>query len=107
MRFMNSGENLRFAASTATLEILRSISRNCSGPGLGAKPIPPEASRVISLAPRFDVIKTIVREKSTLRLSPSVSVALSRIPSNNCHSASLAFSISSNSTRLSFKVSVW
>ena len=57
---------------------------------------------LISLAPRFDVMKIMAREKSTLRLSPSVSVALSRTPSSRFHSASLAFSISSNRTKLSF-----
>src|SRR5579871_1670526 len=41
------------------------------------------------------------------RLSPSVSVALSKIPSSRFHSASLAFSISSNSTKLSLIRSVW
>jgi len=41
----------------------------------GAKPIPPEINSDISRAPRFDVIITIVREKSTRRLSPG-----SRLP---------------------------
>ena len=45
-------------------------------------------------------MKIRAREKSTRRLSPRVSVALSRIPSSRFHSASLAFSISSNSTKL-------
>ncbi len=36
-------------------------------------------------------------ERSTRRLSPSVSVALSRMPSSSCQRASEAFSISSNS----------
>src|SRR5206468_8797823 len=53
------------------------------------------------------VIKIMAREKSTRRLSPSVSVALSRTPSRRFHSESLAFSISSNSTKLSFILSVW
>ena len=52
-------------------------------------------------------MKIMVREKSTRRLSPSVSVALSRIPSSRFHSASLAFSISSNSTKLILTFSVW
>ena len=47
-------------------------------------------------------MKIRAREKSTRRLSPSVSVALSRMPSSRFHSASLAFSISSKSTKLSF-----
>ena len=45
----------------------------------------------ISEAPKLLVMKISAREKSTRRLSPSVSVALSRIPSNRFHSASLAF----------------
>ena len=49
----------------------------------------------------------MVREKSTRRLSPRVSDALSRMPSRSCHSASEAFSISSNSTRENFSLSVW
>src|SRR2546425_793324 len=60
-------------------------------------PIPPCINSVISPPPRFDVRKITVCDKSTLRLSPNVSVALSSIPSNSCHNASLAFSISSNS----------
>ena len=52
-------------------------------------------------------MKIMAREKSTRRLSPSVRVALSRMPSSRFHSASLAFSISSNSTKLSFIFSVW
>ena len=39
---------------------------------------------------------TMQREKSTRRLSPNVSVALSRMPSSNCQRLSEAFSISSN-----------
>ncbi len=61
------------------------------------KPRPPVISSVISPPPRFEVRKIIVAERSTRRLSPSVSVALSKIPSSNCHSAPEAFSISSNS----------
>ena len=62
-------------------------------------PIPPVISSVISPPPRFDVRKITVCDRSTRRLSPSVNVALSRIPSSNCHSASEAFSISSNSRK--------
>ena len=69
--------------------------------------MPPVINSVISPPPRFDVRKIIVCDRSTRRLSPSVSVALSRIPSSNCHSASDAFSISSNSRKLSFIFSVW
>src|ERR1051325_5146037 len=57
--------------------------------------MPPEINSDISLAPRFEVMTTIEREKSTRRLSPSVSVALSRMPSRSCHKESEAFSISS------------
>ena len=46
------------------------------------------------------IVKIIAREKSTRLLSPSVRVALSRTPSSRFHRASLAFSISSNSTKL-------
>ncbi len=45
-------------------------------------------------------------ERSTRRLSPKVSVALSRMPSSNCQSASEAFSISSNNRIESFNFSV-
>ena len=45
-------------------------------------------------------------DKSTRRLSPSVSVALSRMPNSNCHSESDAFSISSNSRIDSFSFSL-
>src|SRR5207244_13213604 len=67
---------------------------------------PPVISSVISPPPRFEVRKIIVADRSTRRLSPSVSVALSKIPSSNCHSASEAFSISSNNRKLSFSLSV-
>ena len=52
-------------------------------------------------------MKISAREKSTLRLSPSVSVPLSRTPSKRFHNASLAFSISSNNTKLNLHVSEW
>src|ERR1700675_3302722 len=58
-------------------------------------------SAAISVAPRLLVMKISAREKSTLRLSPSVSVALSRIPNSRFHRASDAFSISSNRIKLS------
>ena len=48
-----------------------------------------------------------VCDRSTRRLSPSVSVALSSMPNSNCQRASLAFSISSNNRKLSFSLSVW
>src|SRR5882724_4765667 len=56
----------------------------------------------IWLPPRFEVRKITVCDKSTFRLSPSVSVALSSIPNSSCHKESLAFSISSNNRKLSF-----
>ncbi len=48
-------------------------------------------------------------DRSTRRLSPSVRVALSRMPSSSCHSESEAFSISSKSRieSLSFSVCHW
>jgi hypothetical protein len=73
----------------------------------GAKPMPPEISSDISRAPRFEVITSIVFEKSTRRLSPKVSVALSRMPSRSCHRLSEAFSISSKRTSESLVSSVW
>ena len=110
--FMNSGENLRRAASTPAREIfsarlpstrpsehLRSISE-AANPKLGRR------IELISPAPKLLVMKIMAREKSTRRLSPNVSVALSKIPSSKFHSESLAFSISSNSTKLSFILSV-
>ncbi len=67
-----------------------------------------ELSRVlISAAPRLLVKKTMAAEKSTLRLSPSVKVPLSRMPRRRFHNASDAFSISSNRTKLSLIFSVW
>src|SRR6266568_3361177 len=69
-------------------------------------PIPPSINSVIAPPPRFDVRKITVCDKSTLRLSPNVSVALSNIPNSNCHSESLAFSISSNKRNDSFSLSV-
>src|SRR6266852_6102330 len=68
--------------------------------------MPPVINSVISPPPRFEVKKITVCDKSTFRLSPNVSVALSNIPSSNCHSASLAFSISSNNSKESFSLSV-
>src|SRR6266446_4097902 len=69
--------------------------------------MPPCINSVISPPPRLDVRKITVCERSTRRLSPRVSVALSSIPSSNCQRASLAFSISSKSRKLSFSFSVW
>src|SRR5256712_695178 len=98
---MNSGENFRFAASVAVRSTLLSslsspLSAGCTNP------MPPVITSVIPPPPRSEVRKIIVADRSTRRLSPSVSVALSKIPSSNCHSASEAFSISSNSRKLSF-----
>ncbi len=110
---MNSGVNFRRAASTPLRAILPVIfSSNTPVVALDSRIGAAEAElrshdRCSSReAPRLLVMKIIAREKSTLRLSPSVSVALSRMPSNRFHSASDAFSISSNSTKLTFIVSV-
>src|SRR6266478_5343487 len=103
---MNSGENLRRAASTAVRSTF--WSSPASGISMGCtKPIPPCISSVISPPPRLEVRKITVCDRSTRRLSPSVNVALSKIPSSSCHSASEAFSISSNSKNDSFSFSVW
>ena len=102
---MNSGENFFFAASCAVRSTFTSSLSSVLSVGC-TNPIPPVINSVISPPPRFDVRKIIVCDRSTRRLSPSVSVALSRIPSSNCHSASDAFSISSNSRKLSFSFSV-
>ena len=105
MRFMNSGLNLRRAASTAVRLILSSNEAStCMG--FCAKPNPPSTRLLISLAPRFEVMMMMHCERSTRRLSPSVRVALSRMPSSNCQSESEAFSISSNSRIESFSFSV-
>src|SRR5580700_2175426 len=106
IRFMNSGANFRFAASAAVFSTFSSSRGFESAGTVGANPIPPVISSVISPPPRFDVMKIIVCDRSTRRLSPSVSVALSKIPSSNFHNASDAFSISSNSRIESFNFSV-
>ncbi len=105
MRFMNSGENFRRAASTAVRLIFSSSLRSICA-GTWAKPMVPLINSFISLAPRFEVITIRHCERSTRRLSPRVSVALSRMPSSNCQSASEAFSISSNNRIESFNFSV-
>ncbi len=103
---MNSGENFLRAASIAVRSTFSSSP--VSGLSVGCtNPIPPCISSVISPPPRLDVRKITVCDKSTLRLSPKVRVALSSIPSRSCHKASDAFSISSNSKKLSFNFSVW
>ena len=104
--------NFRRAASIPVRAILPfSLLSGRSGPRASAKTVlNPNLGLIrepISEAPRLLVMKIMAREKSTFRLSPRVSVALSRMPSRRFHSASLAFSISSNSTKLSFTVSVW
>src|SRR5713101_1556072 len=53
------------------------------------KAMPPSMSSAISPPPKLEVRKITVCERSTFRLSPKVSVALSSIPSSICHSASL------------------
>src|SRR6266478_30420 len=103
---MNSGANFLRAASTAVHSTF--TSRPSIGLSFGwMKPIPPCINSVISALPRFEVMKITVCERSTRRLSPSVNVALSSMPRRSCQRASLAFSISSNSRKLSFSVSVW
>ena len=111
-RFMNSGVNFFRAASMPVRAIfpvilssktpVEAFSRASDVP----KPSFGAMIELISEAPRLDVMKIIAREKSTLRLSPSVSVALSRIPNKRFQSASEAFSISSNKMKLTFMVSV-
>ena len=102
---MNSGANLRRAASTAERVIFSSRELStCTA--LGAKPRPPSTRPFISAAPRLEVMMMMQLERSTRRLSPSVSVALSRIPSSSCHRESEAFSISSKSRIESFSFSV-
>ena len=101
-RLMNSGVNLRLAAS-APLRMIFPLSFSstmpfwdCRAHSPALKPSRGLIRALISVAPRLLVMKMSAREKSTLRLSPNVSVPLSRMPSNKFHSASLAFSISSN-----------
>ena len=111
MRFMNSGVNFLRAASNPAREILSVIPLPSHSPAAAvllvhANPDSDRRDRLISAAPRLLVMKIMARPKSTLRLSPSVSVALSRMPSSRFHSASLAFSISSKSIKLSFTFSV-
>jgi len=96
-----------------------------------AAPLPPAVRSTFWVQPRVRFVSGLHEAHSTLhqfrdfpaaqvggeknyrlrqihaRLSPSVSVALSRIPSSSCHSASEAFSISSNSRNDSFSLSVW
>src|SRR5277367_2492962 len=107
IRFMNSGANFLFAASDAVFSTFSSNPNFVSVRCTGANPNPPVISSVISTPPKFDVMKIIVCDKSTRRLSPSVKVALSKIPNSNCHKASEAFSISSNSKNEIFSFSVW
>ena len=102
---MNSGVNFRRAASIAVREIFSSSFESTSVTRV-ANPIPPSTSPVISPAPKFDVMMMMHCDRSTRRLSPKVSVALSRMPSSSCQSESLAFSISSNSRIESFSLSV-
>src|SRR5207245_11205314 len=90
----------RRVRSTLLSSLSSPLSAGCTNPR------PPVISSVISPPPRFEVRKIIVADRSTRRLSPSVSVALSKIPSSNCHSASEAFSISSNRRKISLSISV-
>ena len=106
MRFMNSGVNFFFAACCAVSSIfLSSLSSTTVTPP--PKPSPPPSVRaIISPPPRFEVSTITHWLRSTLRLSPSVSVALSRMPSRSCQRASDAFSISSKSRMESLSLSV-
>ena len=95
-RFMNSGVNLRRAASTPARAILLVhlvVDDRLGRFGCDLRRAQSRASERsmadISAAPRLLVMKIMAREKSTLRLSPRVSVALSRMPSSRFHSASL------------------
>ena len=103
---MNSGANFLFAASDAVRSTFSSKSCFVLRPHLRRKAQPTSHQLVISPPPRFDVMKIIVCDKSTRRLSPSVNVALSKIPNSNCHRESEAFSISSKSKKESFSFSV-
>ena len=104
MRFMNSGENLRRAASTAVRDLLARACRP-SARRPGRSPVGPLMEFIHLAGAQVAGHEDQAREKSTRRLSPRVSVALSRMPSSRFHSASLAFSISSNSTKLSLRFS--
>ncbi len=69
MRFMNSGENLRRAASTAVRSIFwSSLASICAG--VCANPMVPLIISFISDAPRFEVMTMTHCERSTRRLSP-------------------------------------
>ena len=107
---MNSGVNLRRAASMAA-RLMRFMESSEHSFQLVTEPASkPRAGfmiALISLAPRLLVRKMMESEKSTRRLSPRVSVALSSTPSSRFHTASEAFSISSKSTKLTFTRSVW
>ena len=92
IRFINSARIPRAARqpSDKSYDLLRyrgSLRALCRG-----KPMPPGISSDISRAPRLDVRITIVREKSTRRLSPG-SGRLSRIPRSIATGRSDAFSI--------------
>ena len=69
-------------SSTTPVVVLARASRSAEAQAWGLIRL------LISAAPRLLVMKIMAREKSTLRLSPSVSVALSRMPSSRFHSAS-------------------
>src|SRR6266849_3093321 len=104
-RLRNSGVNFRRAASMPVRDSLAvSVGAQLLSPGVETwKPSFGLTSELISAAPILLVMKINAFEKSTLRLSPKVSVALSRIPRSRFQRASLAFSISSNRTKLSLE----
>src|SRR5271154_957093 len=107
-RLTNSGVNFRRAAAMPAPEIRAlSFALLAASARKGAwKPSRGLTKELISAAPRLLVRNTMAAEKSTLRLSPNVKVALSRIPRRRFHKASDAFSISSKSTKLSLIFSV-
>ena len=108
MRFMNSGVNLRRAACTLLLDILE-VNFSSTSAGLPDPCV--EAEFWKHQFAHLACAQVAGHKDHGLRevhatIVPKVSVALSRIPSNRFHSASLAFSISSKRTKLIFTVSV-
>jgi hypothetical protein len=88
-RIMNSGENFLLAASLAVSRLSRPIPELACPP---AAQIPCPLHQIRDLGAiqiKFDLRKTTVCEKSTLLLPPSLSVALSRIPSKSWNGRAL------------------
>jgi len=101
-RLMNSGVNFRRAAAIPLRDIRSASFASQTEFSLEGTWNPSRGLNraLISVAPRLLVKKTMAAEKSTLRLSPSVKMPLSRMPRRRFHNASDAFSISSNKTKL-------